>query len=148
MNIREMTPCDIDRVMSIEAIAHTHPWSRQLIEKSVAGKHECWLLENDTNIEGYAIISVAGGQSDLLTIAIDPTQHGKGFGRLLLEHIVLRAEKLGADTLFLEVRESNTSAIKLYEAAGFNELGRRNNYYPAVNGGKEDALMMALPLSM
>jgi ribosomal-protein-alanine N-acetyltransferase len=148
MKIREMTLVDIDTVMPIENAAHTHPWSRNLIEKSVAGKHECWVLECEGLIVGHGIISAAGGQADLLTIAIDPAQQGKGLGRQLLEHIELRAEALGADTLFLEVRESNTAAIKLYETAGFNELGRRNNYYPAANGGKEDALKMALPLSM
>lgn len=147
MSIREMQPADLDKVMQVELAAHSHPWTRSLMEKSLAGKHECWVIEAYDGVVGHAVISAAGGQSDLLTIAISPDQQGKGLGRNLLDHIEQRAEALGADTLFLEVRESNKSAIRLYESAGFNELGRRNNYYPAANGGKEDALMMALPLS-
>jgi len=46
---------------------------------------------------------------------------------------------------FLEVRASNQSAYRLYERYGFNEIGRRRDYYP-VAGGREDALVMACPL--
>jgi ribosomal-protein-alanine N-acetyltransferase len=44
--------------------------------------------------------------------------------------------------MFLEVRPSNPNAIKLYQSLGFNEIGRRKDYYPA-RKGREDALVMA-----
>ena len=50
-----------------------------------------------------------------------------------------------AQEAFLEVRASNQTAARLYERYGFNEIGRRRNYYPAV-GGREDALVMACSL--
>ena len=52
---------------------------------------------------------------------------------------------MGAEVTFLEVRASNHTASRLYERFGFNEIGRRPNYYPAV-GGREDALVMAYSL--
>ena len=56
-----------------------------------------------------------------------------------------RARQLGAGECFLEVRASNQSAYRLYERYGFNEVGRRRDYYPAA-GGREDALVMACTL--
>ena len=44
--------------------------------------------------------------------------------------------------MLLEVRPSNTVAINCYNAAGFNEIGSRKDYYPAT-GGREDALLLA-----
>ena len=52
----------------------------------------------------------------------------------------------GGQECFLEVRASNHSAYRLYERYGFNEIGRRRNYYPAAGGGSEDALVMACTL--
>jgi ribosomal-protein-alanine N-acetyltransferase len=59
--------------------------------------------------------------------------------------IMSRAYALNGRECFLEVRSSNQSAYRLYERYGFNEIGRRRDYYPAV-GGREDALVMACSL--
>ena len=56
-------------------------------------------------------------------------------------------EKRGVATLWLEVRASNAAAIALYESLGFNEATIRRNYYPTTDG-REDAIIMALPISM
>lgn len=65
----------------------------------------------------------------------------------LLEQVIDEVEKRGVATLWLEVRASNAAAIALYESLGFNEATIRRNYYPTADG-REDALIMALPLSM
>jgi ribosomal-protein-alanine N-acetyltransferase len=66
-------------------------------------------------------------------------------GLALLEHLMSRAYAANARECFLEVRDSNTGAFRLYERYGFNEIGRRRDYYPAV-GGREDAVVMACTL--
>ncbi len=63
----------------------------------------------------------------------------------LLEHLMREAAGHQARECFLEVRASNQAAYRLYERYGFNEIGRRRDYYPAV-GGREDALVMACTL--
>lgn len=68
-------------------------------------------------------------------------------GETLLEHVIDEVEKLGVVTLWLEVRASNVAAIALYESVGFNEATIRRNYYPTTDG-REDAIIMALPISM
>ena len=78
-------------------------------------------------------------------ITVRPQSQGRGLGLQLLEHLMQRARQLGAGECFLEVRASNQSAYRLYERYGFNEVGRRRDYYPAA-GGREDALVMACTL--
>ncbi len=80
-----------------------------------------------------------------LNITVKPENQGRGLGLTLLEHLMSIACKADARECFLEVRDSNTAAFKLYERYGFNEIGRRRDYYPAV-GGREDAVVMACTL--
>ena len=70
-----------------------------------------------------------------------------GSSRTNATRIVDELEKRGVATLWLEVRASNASAIALYESLGFNEATIRRNYYPTTDG-REDAIIMALPISM
>ena len=65
----------------------------------------------------------------------------------MLNEMIQQAVSDNANTMYLEVRTSNIAAIQLYYQRGFNELGVRNNYYPAEHGKREDALMLALDLS-
>ena len=91
------------------------------------------------------MINVIIDEAHLLNITVKPESQGRGLGLRLLEHLMRRAMQLDAGVCFLEVRASNQSAYRLYERYGFNEVGRRRDYYPAV-GGREDALVMACSL--
>ena len=94
---------------------------------------------------GHGILSVAADESHLLNVCIHPDQQGNGYGRILVEFMIECARLKNAQSLFLEVRPSNMVAYKLYEALGFNEIGIRENYYPAYIG-REDALVLAKEL--
>ena len=96
-------------------------------------------------VVGHGVLSVAVGEAHVLNVCVAPACQGQGFGRALLDHLLGRALALRAEVVFLEVRPSNGVAIALYESVGFNEIGRRRNYYPAAIG-HEDALVMALDL--
>ena len=80
-----------------------------------------------------------------MNINVDPEVQGQGVGSKLLENMIEQATKK-ADTIFLEVRPSNKVAMALYEKRGFNEIGVRKGYYPAEDGRREDAVMLALDL--
>ena len=82
----------------------------------------------------------------LFNIAVDPDYQRQDWERAL-EHLIDELEKRGVATLWLEVRASNAAAIALYESLGFNEATIRRNYYPTTDG-REDAIIMALPISM
>ncbi|MBA6421790.1 ribosomal protein S18-alanine N-acetyltransferase [Pseudomonas neustonica] len=142
---RRMQESDLDAVLAIEFSAFSHPWTRGIFLDCIKSGHECWLAFDGLQQIGHGVLSAAAGESHLLNITIRPESQGNGFGHGLLEHLMQQAKVRDAEVTFLEVRESNLNAAGLYESFGFNEIGRRRNYYPAV-GGREDALVMAYSL--
>jgi ribosomal-protein-alanine N-acetyltransferase len=145
MRFQPMLPKDVDAVMQVELAAFSHPWTRGIFLDCIKPGYESWLLFREDQQVGHAVLSVAGDESHLLNISVRPQDQNTGLGAALLEFIIDRARRRGAEVTFLEVRASNLTAARLYERFGFNEIGRRPNYYPAVIG-KEDALVMAYSL--
>jgi ribosomal-protein-alanine N-acetyltransferase len=141
--IRPFTADDLPAVLAIEAEGHAFPWTRGNFEDALRSGYYMVVFEQDGRVAGYGIIQIILDEGHLLNITIDPALHGRGHGRHLLLHLLEYAQT-HTDTLFLEVRPSNVHAIRLYQTVGFNEIGLRRNYYPARDGGREDALLMAL----
>ena len=79
--------------------------------------------------------------SHLLNIAVSRNYQGKGYGRKILEKVILQSSVLGATVIFLEVRISNHRAINFYEKFGFKRDAIRYEYYEGTP--KEDALLMS-----
>ena len=144
VHFRPMTEADLDRVVQIENAAFSHPWSRNLFADGLKS-YDCWLLFDGDEQIGHGMIQIILDEAHLLNITVRPQSQGRGLGLQLLEHLMQRARQLGAGECFLEVRASNQSAYRLYERYGFNEVGRRRDYYPAA-GGREDALVTASTL--
>lgn len=145
LNIRPMVEADLAGVLEIECAAYEFPWSRRIFQDCLRVGYCCWVLEQDGEIAGYGIMAVAAGESHILNLCIGPVWQRLGRGRMLLDYLMEVARKHRADTMFLEVRPSNSAAQRLYRDAGFDEVGMRRNYYPA-RSGREDALIMARTL--
>ncbi len=137
-----MTHGDVPTVMKNERRAYTHPWTEGIFIDCVKSGYECWLFVLEGRNIGHGVLSVAAAESHLLNVCINPDYHGSGYGRVLVQFMLDRAQQCGADCVFLEVRPSNHVACKLYHTLGFNEVGVRRNYYPAFTG-REDALVLA-----
>lgn len=140
--LRPMTRPDLAAVCAIEQQVQYAPWTETLFADGLE-RHLCLVAEKAQQIVGFAVVQFVVDEASLLTIAVHPSQQKQGIGRLLLDEVMAQAIAKQATTLFLEVRASNQRAIKMYQMAGFNEMGLRKSYYPSANG-KEDALMMAL----
>jgi len=136
---------DLPSVLENEVNSYSHPWSLGIFADCIQSGHECWVVLHSESIIGHSIMSVAAGESHLQNVCINPANQGGGFGRELVEHMLVRANSRGACRIFLEVRTSNVIAYKLYESLGFNELGIRDGYYPGLSG-REDAIMFAKEL--
>jgi len=143
---RLMREDDLDNIIAIEESVYPFPWTRGIFFDCLNIGYLCWVLEKDQKIIAYSVMSVAVGEAHLLTIVVPQDEQGKGYGKKMLNEMIQNAVKDNASTMYLEVRTSNKTAIQLYHQRGFNELGIRNNYYPAENG-REDALILALDLS-
>lgn len=131
--------------MQVEQAAHSHPWAASIMQRYLAKPNVCWVLEYQQRVVAHAVVSVIADQAELLTIAVHPDYQGQGFGKQMAQQVIEVASAAAAEQLFLEVRESNSAAIALYEYLGFCETGRRRGYYPTATG-REDALLFALPL--
>lgn len=131
--------------MAMEVCAYPFPWTAGIFSDCLRSGYACWLLEEGTELLGYGVLSVAAGEAHLLNLCVGPKSQGQGLGGHLLRKMIELARWHRAQRVFLEVRPSNPAALALYERAGFNEIGRRPNYYPA-RAGREDALVLALEL--
>ncbi len=143
--LRVMSTEDVGDVAAIEHSAYTHPWSEGILRDCLRVGYSCWVCQVDDMVVGHAVMSIAVGEAHLLNICVGPEGQGRGLGRRMLRRMFRLAGQSNADTLFLEVRESNRTARWLYESEGFVEIGQRRGYYPS-DSGREDALVYAKTL--
>jgi len=143
--LRPMREADLEDVARIEAGAYEFPWTLGIFRDCLRAGYGCWVLAHAAEVVGYAVLSVAAGEAHVLNVCVDVAQQRQGHGRRLMKRLIDLARWHQAQRIFLEVRPSNHGAILLYHDLGFNEIGRRPNYYPA-KGGREDALVMAMEL--
>ena len=143
--IRPMTVADIAPVVAIEVEVTAEPWSTKQFQQSLE-QHQCWVIcgagtDNNQPI-GYVVTATAVDQTEILNIAIDPQYQGRKLGSQLLRH-TMGSLSDSIESVLLEVRVSNFSAIRLYFNYGFIEVGRRRDYY-RTEYGREDAILMTL----
>jgi ribosomal-protein-alanine N-acetyltransferase len=96
-------------------------------------------------VAGYGIVSTGAGEAHILNVCVRPELRCSGIGTLLLEDLLQCAAATAMDTAYLEVRPSNTAAIRLYQAFNFEHIGTRRGYYQAPDG-REDAAVFKLAL--
>jgi ribosomal-protein-alanine N-acetyltransferase len=135
---------DLGEVTEIERRSYSLPWSAFTF-RSLLRRPNAFLLvaEENKGVAGYAALWLAADEAELGNLAVRPGRRGQGIGRVLLRHVLEEAASRGARAVFLEVRESNAIARRLYEASGFRIVGSRPDYYASP---REDALIMRLDL--
>jgi ribosomal-protein-alanine acetyltransferase len=131
LQVRRATPEDLGRIAEIQHACPKAAWW----EPSSYLTFECIVATRDAVVGFLASHQTAPGEREILNLAVDPAHRGCGIGLRLLEAELDR----GKTEWFLEVRESNTTAIRLYESGGFRAVGRRENYY---NNPVETAIVM------
>ena len=142
LHFRPMQVADLEEIIAIERRNYPYPWTRLIFNDCLRAGYCCWVCERQGVIEGYGVTSIAAGESHLLNLCVRPEAQEQGIGRKLLLHLISLARRHNAEMMFLEVRPTNRAARALYASMGFNELGSRRDYYPAVHG-REDALILA-----
>lgn len=138
--IRLMQHADISTVANIEKMVQSHPWTLSQFQDSV-DTYVSTVIEHQGKVTGFCILQPVVDEANLLLMAIDPAMQGKGLGFELLNQS-LQLLQNNPVQIFLEVRESNFTAIALYEKSGFHQIDIRKNYYPKPQGGKENAIIM------
>ena len=137
---------DLDEVIAVESVIYSHPWTRGNFADSLRAGYECRTLRLGRALVGYFVLMVAAGEAHLLNLSVSAEYQRNGHGSGLLQEAAALARKLGARSLFLEVRPSNRGAQALYTRFGFRKVAVRRGYYPA-HAGREDALVLTLALA-
>ena len=140
ITFRKMTKDDADAVAELELKCFAMPWSRaDFLRENNNELAEYVIGELDKKIVAYAGAWVSFDQAEVMHIAVEPKLRGQGIGTLIFGELIKAVKERGATSITLEVRPSNTAAIKLYESFGLKSVGRRKGYYLDNN---EDALIM------
>ena len=138
--IRLMQDADVQQVYDIERRVQSHPWTIKQFQESIAA-YQSTVIERQGKVVGFCILQPVLDEANLLLMAIDPGQQGKGLGFQLLDESIALL-KNNPIQIFLEVREGNQTAIRLYEKADFHQIDLRKNYYPNADGTREHAIIM------
>ncbi len=146
VSFRAMTPADLEAVADLTHRADPFGWTLRNYSDAHASGNTLTVLTVDGVTSGIAAVMHVLDESELLEIAVQPAMQGRGYGKALLAQAIALARRNGAVRMFLEVRESNARARKMYTSFGFQETGRRKNYYPTENG-REDAILMTAQFS-
>jgi ribosomal-protein-alanine N-acetyltransferase len=142
--LRDLVPEDLSQVLGIEQASFSTPWRRNTFE-GLLRRSDADLIGATVEgaLVGYAITWTILDQAELGNVAVTPAARRRGVGRMLVEAALRRVRRRGARECFLEVRESNVGARRLYEELGFSAIGRRRRYYASP---VEDALVMRIAL--
>ena len=143
--IRPMTLEDLQAIYALEVKCFKVPWTKEAFKNEIVQNKlaHYYVLSLEDKVIGYGGLWHIMDEGHITNIAIDPSYRNKGYGKILMKTIMEETMKMGIDFMTLEVRVSNISAIKLYEALGFKSSGIRPKYY---TDNQEDAKIMWVDL--
>lgn len=132
---------DADAVCEIEKLSFKTPWSKEaFIEELKAAERTRYVVaELGDTVVGYGGMWLIIDEAHITNIAVHPDYRGQKIGKRIVEEMIAAANSVGITSLTLEVRVTNTPAIKLYKDLDFQEAGIRKGYYSDTG---EDALIM------
>lgn len=130
MQIRSMTKADCEQVAEIEAASFSVPWSKNSFLDTVDKEnYRYFVAEENREILGYCGFLFVLDEAEIPNVCVKTSARQQGIGKKMMQVLVEEARELGMAVLYLEVRESNLAARRLYESLGFQEDGIRKNFY-------------------
>ncbi|HXT15476.1 MAG TPA: ribosomal protein S18-alanine N-acetyltransferase [Gemmatimonadaceae bacterium] len=137
---------DIPSVVAIERAAFSDPWSAQSFREALEHNavYFACARRDGVGVVGYVVAWFVADEGEIANVAVAPDGWGSGIGRALLDAALEEAERRHVAAVFLEVRDSNERARRLYASRGFEEVGRRRGYY---RRPVEDAIVLRRALS-
>lgn len=134
----------LDQLAELERICFAaDAWSKNMIFSSIQQPCTYVWITQDLQLQkivAYAVLYLAGDEGDVANIAVLPSYRNRGIGGALFDTMLNQARGEQVQTIYLEVRQSNNAAIRLYRSRAFVEIGKRKNYY---RHPREDAICMA-----
>ncbi len=140
MKYLQMNETHILQIAQLEQLCFSAPWSENSVRGELTNQLSLWIVCMDGDVlTGYVGSQSVMGEADMMNLAVNPKYRRQGIGKGLVQALIEQLNENAVSSLTLEVRASNTPAISLYHSLGFNQAGRRPNYYASP---REDALIL------
>lgn len=141
--IRKMSINDVEQVIAIDRVSFSLPWPERSFRYELTDNpaSRCWVAEVDGKIVGMIVVWLIVGEAHVATLATHPDFRRQGIAKKMLSYALLHLKNEGAQSSFLEVRQSNLAAQEMYRKFGYEEAGIRRRYY---KDNDEDALLMTM----
>lgn len=155
ITVSPLRKSDIPQILEIENESQPEPWTERSFLEEIDNPRSTVLTAREVTsqgpgtvvssneIAGYICFWTVVGEIQILNIAVRKASRRRGIARKLIAFAIETGRREKAESVTLEVRESNLAARRLYEALGFKAVGKRPNYYAA---GKESAILMELDI--
>lgn len=147
VRMRPMVAADLPLVEAVERAGQDAPWSGRIFRDCLDVGYDCRMILAGEQRIGFVVVSRVLDEAHLLNIVLDEAWQGLGIAAEVLDTVMDELRADGMRLLYLEVRESNHPARRLYQRLGFQSNGFRQNYYRTVSGGREDAILMSRMLA-
>jgi ribosomal-protein-alanine N-acetyltransferase len=150
--IRLASRADSERIAELHALAFQKGWTASSISTFLTDPACAGFVAERQDTEpsalaGFVLVREAAGEAEILTLAVDPRWRGQGAGRRLVQAAIGWAASRGAETMFLEVGETNAAALAVYRHHGFVAVGHRRDYYASGGGKAENALVLKFKIT-
>lgn len=128
---------------------HVASYASHTLEVLQSKDYEVWGGYTDAVLIGAVVMAVGPFDAEIESLVVSSAARRRGVGKALIELAVARARAVGKERMLLEVREGNQAAVALYRRVGFNEDGRRADYYAPLEGQtqREAACLMSYSLT-
>ena len=141
--IAPMTSNDLEAVVALEQKNSAALWRLRSFELALNAERCNWVVYSDTDLVGFICASQVLDELHILNLSVAQSHRGQGLATAMIKHLCVIHQDLPIRMIFLEVRESNKPAQKLYRKLGFKLDGVRRGYYQCQRGIREDALLMS-----
>ncbi|MBU9746974.1 ribosomal protein S18-alanine N-acetyltransferase [Lachnospiraceae bacterium ASD3451] len=141
LTIRPMEAKDLKQVTAIERETFSVPWSEKAFADSMDLPYTLYLVAEtpEGRIAGYCGLYQVFSEGEITNVAVAFAQRRQGVAGTMLTRLLEQGKQMGIESFFLEVRQSNLAARRLYEKLGFSGNGTRKNFYEKP---REDAVIM------
>jgi len=130
LTIERMREEDLEEVLRIENESFSDPWRKECFLEDIHKEFTCPAVAKiGEELVGYTCLWRIEDELQIANIAVDKGYRRKGIAQKLIEWIIQQGLKQNCRTVLLDVRESNLVALEFYRKFGFEEIGRRKNYY-------------------
>lgn len=148
IEIADVSAGDASRMATVHGEAFDRGWSEDEMVSLLSGRGVfalgLWRKPpiGRRHLAGFALLRVAAGEAEVLTVAVRQDERGRGYGRRLMEEALRRLYRDRIETCYLEVDPGNRAAVGLYRSLGFEPFRERKRYY----GDSRTALVMRLDM--